>query len=595
MALSTSSDSTPAPPSQKTRGWLLALLIVFSLSGVFDHSLWTPNDAREGAMIAEMFRSGRFAALFLNGEPFLEKPPLLHWTGLLFCAVSGRVNPGIVRLPAVLFGLATALIVWVWGRRAGSERAGIAAAFLCATNLTYYEYSRIVLTDISLTFMVTAALFAFWSAYAARSRRGLRFALFLVLAVLSFYAKGLAGPVFIMGSAVLFLIVSARLTLAAALTAAFVPLLFLAITPWALALFHSGGSEYLIRAFIDNQLGRFLKLPPGAPITAMPLVGRYLGFMAGRPIPLDPYFVHKQPIYHYLVKLPVRLLPWTLLVVPALWGWWKRGSPMRGTSATLLRCTLATLLIVLHASSSKAGSYALPAFPALFLMVGLWFESEWSASGLDRAVLQTTSWLVRAIGIAVPAVYLVGFASPPGFLARIGVHTGIGDPCDIVHLPGERAAWFGALLCLAALAVSIWSIRAVSPRSLIGVAATLALVTMITETAIMPAFDRQRSYATLALTVRDELQHGRPIALATENVQFVALFGFYAERTLPLVTPVPGAREFLDAAPNAAVIVESTDLPAVTPTLSGLDYRVIMAREGDGANSRRFSLVARNP
>ena len=51
----------------------------------------------------------------------------------------------------------------------------------------------------------------------------------------------------------------------------------------------------------------------------MPLVGRFLGFMADRPLPADPYLVHKEPFTFYLVKLPIFWLPWTLLV-PTLMG-----------------------------------------------------------------------------------------------------------------------------------------------------------------------------------------------------------------------------------------------------------------------------------
>ena len=34
------------------------LLVVFFAFGLFDHSLWSSNDTREGAMIAEMYRTG---------------------------------------------------------------------------------------------------------------------------------------------------------------------------------------------------------------------------------------------------------------------------------------------------------------------------------------------------------------------------------------------------------------------------------------------------------------------------------------------------------------------------------------------------------
>ena len=87
--------------SPRVRAGMLALLALFFAFGLFDHSLWSSNDTREGAMIAAMARGGSWTLPQLNGEPYLEKPPLLHWTGAALCRLTGVVNEGLVRLPAV--------------------------------------------------------------------------------------------------------------------------------------------------------------------------------------------------------------------------------------------------------------------------------------------------------------------------------------------------------------------------------------------------------------------------------------------------------------------------------------------------------------
>jgi len=184
----------------------LALLAAFALFGLFDHGLWSANDTREGAMIAEMARTGDWTLPRLNGAPYLEKPPLLHWTGALLCRLAGTVNEGLVRLPAALYGFGTLLLVWRLGRRLGLERAGLLAACLCATSLLFAEYTRVVLTDAALMFMVLLALDLFWSAYTAAAGRRIRYLLFLLAAAAAFYAKGLLGPGFIWLSVGLFLL-----------------------------------------------------------------------------------------------------------------------------------------------------------------------------------------------------------------------------------------------------------------------------------------------------------------------------------------------------------------------------------------------------
>ena len=603
--------SDDALSSGRQRTVVLLLLALFCASGVFDHSLWTPNDSREGGMISEMARTGHWTALTLNGEPFLEKPPLLHWTALVVCALAGGVTPGLIRVPAAVFGFATALLVWAWGRRLGRERAGIVGALLCATNIAYYEYSRIVLTDICLTFAVAVSLQAFFSAYESRTSKGARYAAFLIATALSFYAKGLIGPVFVLGSVVVFLALKRRWKLACALSFGFVPVLAAAVYPWAAALYRQGGREYLISAFVDNQLGRFFKLPTGAAITALPVVGPMLGFMAERPVPFDPYFVHKEPIYYYLVKLPTRLLPWTLMAVPALAYWFRRDGAVRGAFATLLRCALVTMIVILHGASSKAGNYALPFYPILFLMVGVWCEDVGSAapSRLEAIATVLTTALVGIVAVAAPVVYLALFALPATAypkieraLAALGARVALGDPSSYVWLPGAGTAWLGAALCLAALPLSLWSLRVAGAwfaerdrvRGVLGLAATAAIVFVLVGTAAMPAYDRQRSYRPIAELVRDEIARGRRIALATHDAQMVGVFVFYADRQLPMVDPGPGTRAFLEAGPGASgVIVRRDLLVTVEASLRGVEHEVRSVPEDAGVNAREFCLITR--
>lgn len=596
----------------KKRVLLLLLLALFCASGVFDHALWTPNDSREGGMVADLYRTGHWTVLSLNGEPFLEKPPLLHWAALVFCTLAGHVSAGLVRLPAALFGFLTALLVWAWGLRLGRERAGILAAFLCATNITYYEYSRIVLTDICLTFGVALSLHLFWSAYAAPKPRAWRYAIFLCAASASFYAKGLIGPVFVMASVVIFLATQKRWKLASGLSFAFAPMLVAAVAPWAIQVYREGGGEYLIRVFVDNQLGRFFRLPTGAAITSLPVVGPYLGFMADRPVPNDPYFVHKEAMYHYLIKLPTRLLPWTLLVLPAVFHWVRGKGKARAPFAIFLSIAAATILAILHLASSKVGIYALPAFPMLFLMIGVWCEDK-SGTRLSRfeaLMVSLTTGLVTVLVVALPSLYLLLFALPGAaydrietILGRLDQHVALGDPSTLVWCVGARTAWAGAAACVAALALAVFSLRIVRARmaemdyvdGLLGLPVTIAIVGILAGSAAMPAYDRQRSYEPMAALARRELAQGRRIALASPEQQIVGEFVFYTGQPLPVIEPIPGTREFLlrDEGPNG-VVVRRAQLDAIESSLAGVDHTVERLPEDAGYNAREFCLIARH-
>jgi 4-amino-4-deoxy-L-arabinose transferase-like glycosyltransferase len=590
------------------RTLLLLLLVAFTATGVFDHSLWAPNDTRDGGMIWDMFRSGRWTHASLNGEPILEKPPLLHWTALLFCSLSGTVRAGLVRLPAALYGLATLLIVLRWGKRLGRERAGMAAAFLCATSLVFAEYSRIVLSDVCLTFVVAAALELFWAAYFAETGRLLRYAAFLLAAAASFHAKGILGPGLVMTSVVAFLAASGRWRLALALAASFVPVLAAVVLPWAVALHREGGSEFLIRVFVDNQLGRFFQLPRGAAATELPLLGRFLGFMAARPVPADPYFVHKEPLYYYLVNLPVYLLPWTLLVPPALIHWFRRRSAVKGPFATCLRCAFVTIVAVLHLSSAKVACYALPLFPILFLMVGVWCEDlgELAGPGLGRRLARATTSLVEVLLFALPCAFLLLFVVPRGASVRLAAAVPalrldpvFGDPSTWVFGAGRAAAWRGAAFGVLALAVAIAAVvrsrrlgRGDALDRLLDGVAALVVVTILVVTAVMPIYDGQRSYEPIAELVRGELASGRHVALAVGRTRDVGAFTFYADARLPEVSLVPGVARFLREEPGArGVVVNVDDLATVEASLSTIDHASRSVPASAGYKSREFRLI----
>lgn len=596
----------------RERKALLLFLCVFCFFGVFDHSLWAPNDSREGAMVWEMVRSGNWTHLSLNGTPFLEKPPLLHWTGGVLCRLFGGVSAGLVRLPAALYGCGALLIVYRWGKDLGRERAGLLGAFLCATTPLYAEYSRIVLTDICLTFMVTASLHAFWSAYSSSGAKVARYALFLLVAALSFYAKGVLGPGLVMTSVIAFLVLRREWKLALSLVLVFAPLAVAVVSPWAVALYRAGGREFLASAFIDNQLGRFFALPRGAALTSLPVVGPLLGFLSDRPIPADPYFVHKEPITFYAVKLAKLWLPWTLLVPPALVYWFRRGTSLDSPLCTLLRASLVTIAVVIHVSSAKVACYALPLFPILFLMVGVWCDDvlSRSARGFEDWLSRTTSIGVRALLFVVPGALIVLQFLPRAAEGRIDEQLSRARLARAALT--EASQWFraesaleavrGALLCAAALAVAVLAQRRFRTREragdraggLLELAAALALVLVLSISGVMPAYDRQRTYAPLAALVRRELDAGRCVVLAVGAEKDVGELNFYTDSCFPEVSLDPGVRDFLakDGEPRG-VVLHSSDLDLVRESLRGVEHDLRAVPVDAGLKSREFVLLTR--
>src|SRR5215470_13658702 len=137
MGSSSLSATSTAPVTDKTASvpkglravsyWMLA--IVFAT--VFLGSLYPPPllddaDSTHAEAAREMFVSGDYVTLHVNGVRYLEKAPLPYWLVAASYRLFG-VNEFATRLPMALSVLMLGVLAVVWGRRAFGERAGIYA------------------------------------------------------------------------------------------------------------------------------------------------------------------------------------------------------------------------------------------------------------------------------------------------------------------------------------------------------------------------------------------------------------------------------------------------------------------------------------
>ncbi len=560
------SHLNPAAGAYERMCWLL--LAVFCAFGLFDHSLWSSNDTREGAMIREMVRENIWVAPSFNGQYYLEKPPLLHWTAVVFCRMADRVNEGLVRLPAALFGFGALLLIGAWARALGQTRAGLPAAFMCATSALYFEYSRIVLTDAALTCAVILALYLFWRGYSAKRFAWYVFLPFLVVSALAFYAKGLIGPGLIWVAVALFLCIRREWKLIFGLGFAFALIFTVSLLPWVWALWKTGGMDFLHGVFWENQFGRFLAFNDPA-------------------LPLDPYYVHKESIFYYLKNIPLRLLPWTLLVLPALWHWFRPGRIRRDPAALFVRTALLGMLAVLHLSSAKAACYSMPVFPVLFLMTGVWLADSLQNgfSQIERRLIWTTFGILAGAVLLAPLAYVVMFASGLSY----------------IWAPGRSAALAGLGLAVMTLTAGFWSLRRIlrkiragqQQQSLFELPIVLTVLGMLGAAIYTPVLEYQRSYVPLTDAVRVELEAGRRMALAGMHERNLGALMFYLDRRFDVVstTNAHELNAFWDAAGGASgLVVSEHDLQKVQNGLEDKEY-IVRPVPHDGKKSREFRLL----
>lgn len=147
------------------------------------------DEATYAEVAHEAVASGRYVNLTWNGAPYLKKPPILFWMEALSFKAFGE-SEFSARLPSVLMGVGTMLMIYLMAAAAAGRVAGIFSALI---PLGFYFFiargGREAATDAPLLFFSTLAMF---SLIKKRRRWLLLAGAACGMAVLS---KGLAGMI----------------------------------------------------------------------------------------------------------------------------------------------------------------------------------------------------------------------------------------------------------------------------------------------------------------------------------------------------------------------------------------------------------------
>ena len=98
---------------------------------------------------------------YFNDKYRFDKPPFIYWTQIASYRLFGE-NDFAARLPSGIAAALTAVLLFAWGRRLGSERIGWWAAIIFTLCLQTFIHAKAAVADMWLVFFVTAA---HWAAY----------------------------------------------------------------------------------------------------------------------------------------------------------------------------------------------------------------------------------------------------------------------------------------------------------------------------------------------------------------------------------------------------------------------------------------------
>lgn len=321
-------------------------LLTFQFLGRYP--LFEPDEGRYSEIPREMLERGDFITPLLNYVKYFEKPPLLYWINSLSLAIFGQ-NEFAARLPCALSGLLTILFTYWLGRKLFDRQSGVYAAIIVGTSVGFIPQSRIILTDMLLTFCLTVSLGCFIIAVRSTDReKTLYYYLSYAAAALAVLAKGLVGILFPGAIIFLFMLFRKRWNVLKEMRLVTGLSLFFAVAaPWFI-LVSMRNPEFAQFFFIHEHFERFLTK----------VHGRY------------------KPLWYFLPVLAGIMLPWALFVPVALRDTWRKRRGDAGETLAYLATWALFIFLFFSKSNSKLIPYILPVVPPLAIIIAVTFREK---------------------------------------------------------------------------------------------------------------------------------------------------------------------------------------------------------------------------
>jgi 4-amino-4-deoxy-L-arabinose transferase-like glycosyltransferase len=507
-------EPAPAAPEPASRALpprgaalLLALVGALLLLRLGAIPLLGPDEPRYARVAIEMQRAGEWVTPTLQGQPWLEKPPLYYWLAGAAYRVLGETETA-ARLPAVLAALLTVGTTALVGARLFGAGAGLHAGFVLGLSVLPFAYGRAASMDMLLAASVTVAqgLIALRLLGIAGRLAVPVAGLFIGLATLAKGPLGLLLPALATGCYLL--VARDSKAWRALLSPAAAVLGLLVALPWYLMAWRENGHAFIEVFFLNHNLQRFT----------------------------STIHRHPGPFYYYVPLVLLGLLPWVGLVPVAL----ARVRPRASRAELLVTLWLAAPFAFFSLAGSKLPGYILPCLPPLAILAGR----------------QADRWTREGAGAGGRVAALVGLACAALVAAAPLVLRAQGEPLWRALIP--LGGW--SLLVAFVFSRTIAGDAARALRLLrIGAAGTLLLVVM----AAPPLLSARESGRAFFVPAR-----GREV-LVWNAWRTAWMAGYFYNDAR--VRPVGGLEEIADAARSGPVLVltgpEERRALARTPTL----------------------------
>lgn len=334
----------------------IVLLIILCGALYFPYLDSTPffdkGEPREAMAVQDIVQRGEWLVPLKRATDIPSKPPLFHWSAALTSRVTGKLNEATIRFPSALYATVGVLILYLLGQKLFGTRVALLGAAILATTSVYADQALSARVDMTLSFFVTLSLVLFYSLYRGFLTSQLWYYVFYALLGIGTLAKGPLGivlPALVIGT---FVAVKRRWDLVPKFCLhPGVVLTVVLGTGWYVVAVTRGGEGFFDRQILQENLSRF----------------------AGGS-------GHNHPPYYYLPYLFALGAPWCLFLPFVLWDAVKQGFRSEEDSL-FLKVWFVAMFVFFSVAMGKRAVYILPLYPALSLLMALWFYHHGVATG----------------------------------------------------------------------------------------------------------------------------------------------------------------------------------------------------------------------
>ncbi len=341
---------------------LLAFIVLyfFFLGNIGLLDVDEPRYAEAGR---EMLESGDWIVPYFNYVVRYDKPVFFYWLEALSMAAFG-VNEFSARLPSVLCALICVYFLYTFLNRFYGSTCALIGSLILMSSLEFAALARFSVTDMTLSCFISSAFFCFFLGYdqILNSHKVFKhqikeftywYLLGFIFLACAFLTKGPVSIVLVSLTFLPFFWWIGKTDYFLKSKAFWVGfLLFIAlILPWYIAVHNATNGDFTNTFFGLHNFDRYTKVVSG----------------------------HKGNYFYFIPVVLIGFLPWIFFLPQSIWSLFKRGLRVLQTSSkdqVPWFCFWWFLVIFLFFSVSKTKllTYILPVFPALSILVAIWFD-----------------------------------------------------------------------------------------------------------------------------------------------------------------------------------------------------------------------------